>query len=301
MKIHRWPPQLPGPVSLAIGNFDGVHRGHQQLLARLQADRAAGYTPLLLSFYPHPKTLTQNLNPPLISNLRDRARWLAHFGLDHWLLLAFNRALMQLRPSQFIAQYLQPLGVERLHVGEDFRFGYRGAGSVETLRRQKFLRVEALPPVCADDGTRISSSDIRAALAAHDFPRVEALLGHEFTLSGHVRHGFQRGRQLNAPTANLAVPDNWALANGVYIVRMGEVWGVANVGTAPTFGGGRRLLEAHFLRPVGNLYGQVISLSLKHFLRPEKRFTSSDALRLQIQTDIEITQNYLKEQAHERL
>lgn len=295
MQIYRWPPPaFSAPVSLAIGNFDGVHRGHQQLLARLNADRAAGFQPLLLSFFPHPRAVISGREPGQISGLRDRARWLSHYGLEHWLLISFTNNFRQLAPQQFIDDYLRPLGVRRLHLGADFRFGRHGQGDLNLLRRQDFCEVQELATV-QWQGQRISSSAIRTALAGGQLATAEALLGHPFTYTGRVVPGFQRGRQLQVPTANLAVPAALALANGVYVVKMGECWAVANLGTNPTFNGRQRKLEAHFFAEVGDLYGRIIALEIKHFLRPERRFPDAAALRAQIMQDIDLAKKYIEE------
>lgn len=295
MHIYRWPsPAFSAPVSLAIGNFDGVHRGHQQLLARLNADRAAGYQPLLLSFFPHPRALITGKNPGQISGLRDRARWLQHYGLEHWLLISFTHKFRQLPPQRFIDDYLKPLGVRRLHLGSDFRFGRHGQGDLALLRSQDFCEVCELPPV-QWQSQRISSSAIRAALERSDLATAAALLGHPFTYTGRVVPGFQRGRQMQVPTANLAVPAALALADGVYVVKMADCWAVANLGWNPTFNGRQRKLEAHFFAAVGDLYGKIISLEIKHFLRPERRFPDAAALRAQIVQDIDLAKKYIEE------
>ena len=200
MQIHRWQRRLalPQPVALTIGNFDGVHRGHQAILQTLLAEAAReDLAPVLLSFFPHPKALVSGESPSLLTPLRDRAHWLAAAGLPHWLLLSFTRALMQKAPADFIRDYLLPLRLRFLLVGDDFRFGYRGQGDFALLQRLAEVhgfRVQSLATVSAD-GARISSSRIRAALAAHDLDGARALLGHDLTFTGKVRHGDGRGRR----------------------------------------------------------------------------------------------------------
>ena len=138
MQIHRWQRRLalPQPVALTIGNFDGVHRGHQAILQTLLAEAAReDLAPVLLSFFPHPKALVSGESPSLLTPLRDRAHWLAAAGLPHWLLLSFTRALMQKAPADFIRDYLLPLRLRFLLVGDDFRFGYRGQGDFALLQR----------------------------------------------------------------------------------------------------------------------------------------------------------------------
>ena len=297
MQIHRWQRQLalPQPVALTIGNFDGVHRGHQAILQTLLAQAAQdNLTPVLLSFFPHPKALVAGEPPSLLTPLRDRAHWLAEAGLPHWLLLSFTHALMRKAPEDFVRDYLLPLRLRFLLVGDDFRFGYRGQGDFALLQRLADtygFRVQALETVRADGG-RISSSRIRAALATHDLVTARALLGHDLTFTGKVRHGDGRGRVLQTPTANLHLPAAWCLPDGVYVVQVAPpqqaapVWGVANVGTTPTFGGIRRKLEVHVFEQNAALYGQTLRVHIRHYLRDVRRFADAAALQAQIRDDI---------------
>ena len=310
MQIHRWQRRLalPQPVALTIGNFDGVHRGHQAILQTLLAEAAReDLAPVLLSFFPHPKALVSGESPSLLTPLRDRAHWLAAAGLPHWLLLSFTRALMQKAPEDFIREYLLPLRLRFLLVGDDFRFGYRGQGDFALLQRLAEVygfRVQALETVRAD-GARISSSRIRAALAAHDLAQARDLLGHDLTFTGKVRHGDGRGRTLQTPTANLHLPAAWCLPDGVYVVQVAAPqpgawhWGVANVGTTPTFGGMRRKLEVHVLAQNATLYGQTLRVHIRHYLRDVRRFADAAALQAQIRQDIADTRFFIQqEQQH---
>ena len=297
MQIHRWQRQLalPQPVALTIGNFDGVHRGHQAILQTLLAQAARdNLAPVLLSFFPHPKALVAGEPPSLLTPLRDRAHWLAEAGLPHWLLLSFTHALMRKAPEDFVRDYLLPLRLRFLLVGDDFRFGYRGQGDFALLQRLADtygFRVQALETVRADGG-RISSSRIRAALAAHDLDTARELLGHNLTFTGKVRHGDGRGRVLQTPTANLHLPAAWCLPDGVYVVQVAVPqpgawhWGVANVGTTPTFGGIRRKLEVHVFEQNAALYGQTLRVHIRHYLRDVRRFADAAALQAQIRDDI---------------
>ena len=297
MQIHRWQRQLalPQPVALTIGNFDGVHRGHQAILQRPNEVATAEHlAPVLLSFFPHPKALVRGTPPPLLTPLRDRAHWLAAADLPHWLLLSFTRALMQKPPEDFIRDYLLPLRLRFLLVGDDFRFGYRGQGDFALLQRfadAHGFRVQSLATVSAG-GERISSSRIRAALAAHDLNTARELLGHDLSFTGKVRHGDGRGRVLQTPTANLHLPANWCLPDGVYVVQVAAPqraalsWGVANVGTTPTFGGVQRKLEVHLFAQDAALYGQTLLVHIRHYLRDVQRFADAAALSAQIRDDI---------------
>ena len=313
MQIHRWQRRLalPQPVALTIGNFDGVHRGHQAILQTLLAEAAReDLAPVLLSFFPHPKALVSGESPSLLTPLRDRAHWLAEAGLPHWLLLSFTRALMVKPPEDFVREYLLPLRLRFLLVGDDFRFGYRGQGDFALLQRLAGVygfRVQALETVRAD-GARISSSRIRAALAAHDLAQARDLLGHDLTFSGKVRHGDGRGRTLQTPTANLHLPAAWCLPDGVYVVQVAAPqpgawhWGVANVGTTPTFGGIRRKLEVHVFDQNAALYGQTLRVHIRHYLRDVRRFADAAALQAQIRDDIARAHAFInQETSHGRL
>ena len=313
MQIHRWQRQLalPQPVALTIGNFDGVHRGHQAILQTLLAQAARdNLAPVLLSFFPHPKALVAGEPPSLLTPLRDRAHWLAEAGLPHWLLLSFTHALMRKAPEDFVRDYLLPLRLRFLLVGDDFRFGYRGQGDFALLQRLADtygFRVQALETVRANGG-RISSSRIRAALAAHDLDTARELLGHNLTFTGKVRHGDGRGRVLQTPTANLHLPAAWCLPDGVYVVQVAApqpgalLWGVANVGTTPTFGGIRRKLEVHVFEQNAALYGQTLRVHIRHYLRDVRRFADAAALQAQIRDDIARAHAFInQETSHGRL
>lgn len=313
MQIHRWQRQLalPQPVALTIGNFDGVHRGHQAILQTLLAQAARdNLAPVLLSFFPHPKALVAGEPPSLLTPLRDRAHWLAEAGLPHWLLLSFTHALMRKAPEDFVRDYLLPLRLRFLLVGDDFRFGYRGQGDFALLQRLADtygFRVQALETVRANGG-RISSSRIRAALAAHDLDTARELLGHNLTFTGKVRHGDGRGRVLQTPTANLHLPAAWCLPDGVYVVQVAVPqpgawhWGVANVGTTPTFGGIRRKLEVHVFDQNAALYGQTLRVHIRHYLREVRRFADAAALQAQIRDDIARAHAFInQETSHGRL
>ncbi|MDO5090848.1 MAG: riboflavin biosynthesis protein RibF [Cardiobacteriaceae bacterium] len=300
MHIHRWQRQLSidRPLALTIGNFDGVHRGHQRLLSVLGDYGAAhGCDSALMSFFPHPREVVQGRAPALLTTLRDRAHWLGHFGLDHWILLSFTRRVRELSPEAFLREYLARFPLKLLLVGDDFRFGYRGAGDFAWLAQHapRFgIAVEAISSVCNAEEERISSSLIRTALDAHDLARAENLLGHPLTLTGRVRRGYGRGgAHLARPTANIHLPGRWCLPDGVYVVKIaalsaggGEHWGVANIGAAPTFGVARRRLEVHVLDAAPDLYDAFVRVSVHAHLREIRTFADADTLRQQIERDV---------------
>jgi riboflavin kinase / FMN adenylyltransferase len=279
---------------LSIGNFDGVHRGHQALLAlaRGHADRL-GLPLALLTFDPTPREFfTPAQAPPRVATLHDKLGDLARHGVDRVLLQRFDARFAALTPEAFVHDLLgQRLGVRLLVVGDDFRFGQARAGDVEFLRRTgptAGFELAALPTV-EEGAQRCSSTRLRAALAAADLDQAARLLGHPYRLSGRVRRGLQLGRTLAMPTANLPLRHPPALRLGVYAVE-GELDGrrlpgVANLGVRPTLGHTPCLLETHFFEPPGELYGRCLRVRFHRFLRPEQRFDSLDALAAQMQRD----------------
>lgn len=288
-------------VALAMGNFDGVHRGHQRIIQQLHATEAL---PLVMSFAPHPKNRLTGEALPLLTPYRDRAFWLQHYGAYAWWLLSFSQDLRRLSPEDFVRHYFLPARVRHVCVGTDFRFGYQARGDIDTLARlgQRYDFQLHLAANCEVDGERVSSTRIRHALLQHDFATVEALLGHKLTLTGRIVHGAARGRKLNAPTANLHLGEDFAAPNGVYVLRWGQYWGVGNIGYAPTFSGQKRKLEAHFFTENAlDLYGQILNIELYYFMRPEKRFDHPQDLQKQIQKDVEEAHNYIHNKYKELL
>lgn len=279
---------------LAVGNFDGVHRGHQALLQRL-VDHAGslGLPATAQSFRPTAAAyFSPDSAPPLILPFRDTVHALAAHGVQRWSCLRFDARFAAFSAERYIDEVLvQGLGVRALVVGEDFRFGAGRRGDVAMLRqaaaRHGFL-VDAVGQV-DDEGERVSSTRLRAALGEGDLDTAERLLARRYALSGIVRRGQRLGRELGTPTANLSFRDAIALRRGVYAVWMeagSERWpGVANFGVRPTVGGDRPVLEAHALSGTAALYGRQLRVVFHRFIRDERRFDSLDALSMQIGAD----------------
>ncbi len=302
MKVHRaWrslPPVARG-CAVAIGNFDGVHRGHRAVIeaARRHGVGAAGLA--VLTFEPHPKEVVSPATAPRrLTPLRRKIELLRELGCDHLFLLHFDRALMAMPAAAFVEELLVArLGIAALACGESFRFGHKRQGDTGLLAaagaRHGFA-FRAVPPVL-DGGLVCSSTRIRAALDAGDLATANRLLGYPFIVSGLVRHGDARGRTIGFPTANIAPdPRRHALpATGVYAVRAGQrtaagtVWhpGVANLGRRPTFAGDRLLLEVHLFDTQPDLYGQRLDVAFLARLRGEATFAGIDALKAQIARD----------------
>lgn len=291
---HGITPEQRGCVA-TIGNFDGVHRGHQAVLAALRAEgERLGLPTTLITFEPHPREFF-GIAPPRLTALRDKLCALADCGIDRVLCLPFNRRLAAMAPERFAEDLLvAELGVRHLMVGDDFRFGRERRGDFDLLARTgraHGFQVERMPTV-TDGGERISSSRVRAALRAGDLDAVTRLLGRPYGVSARVARGDALGRTLGWPTANLRFRGQAPLT-GIYTVDVRGVpghanWpGVASVGTRPTVDGTDARLEIHLLDYDGDLYGRHLSAVFLDKLREEERFDSLDALTAQIGRDVE--------------
>ena len=299
--LHNLKPALRGCVA-TIGNFDGVHRGHQAILQRLRERAAELQLPsCVVIFEPQPREFFGPDNAPVrLSRLRDKLELLAAAGVDRVLCLAFNRRLRELSAADFVRTVLvDGLGVQHLEVGDDFRFGCDRAGDFPFLEQagQQFgFSVEDAITIELD-GERVSSTRVRNAAQVADFALVEQLLGRPFSISGRVLHGQKLGRQLGTPTANVQLKRRRAPLNGVYLVSVeldGRVQpGVANIGMRPTVAGdGRAHLEVHLLDFAGDLYGRRLTVVFHQKLRDEQRFASLEALKAAIDADIASARAY---------
>lgn len=293
--LHNLRPQHRGCVA-TIGNFDGVHRGHQAILKRLR-ERAVelGLPSCVVIFEPQPREFfAPETAPARLARLRDKVDLLAAEGVDLVLCLTFNQRLSKLRATEFVDTVLiDGLGVKHLEVGDDFRFGCDRIGDFDFLQKvgaEKGFTVEAAQTV-EIDGVRVSSTKVRNALAAADFALAEDLLGRPFEISGRVLHGQKLARQLGTPTANVQLKRRRAPLTGVYLVSAeidGKVWpGVANIGVRPTVAGdGRPHLEIHLLDFAGDIYGRRLTVVFHQKLRDEQRFASLEALKTAIDADV---------------
>lgn len=299
--LHNLKPALRGCVA-TIGNFDGVHRGHQAILQCLRERAAELQLPsCVVIFEPQPREFFAPDNAPVrLSRLRDKLELLAAAGVDRVLCLAFNRRLRELSAADFVRTVLvEGLGVQHLEVGDDFRFGCDRAGDfsfLEQAGRQFGFSVEDAITIELD-GERVSSTRVRNAAQVADFALAEQLLGRPFSISGRVLHGQKLGRQLGTPTANVQLKRRRAPLNGVYLVSVeldGRVQpGVANIGMRPTVAGdGRAHLEVHLLDFAGDLYGRRLTVVFHQKLRDEQRFASLEALKAAIDADIASARAY---------
>ncbi|MEW6280600.1 MAG: riboflavin biosynthesis protein RibF [Candidatus Eremiobacterota bacterium] len=269
-------------LHVALGFFDGVHRGHRALLSR--ADAA-------LTFRNHPAAVLRPDQPlEFLSTFEERVELLGVPAIWCDFTLEFARQA----PGEFIQNVLiQRLDARRVVVGLSYRFGHRAAGTVETLREDGRFEVDVVPAVL-EGGEVISSTRIRALLREGQVESANRLLGRPYRLTGVVQEGQRRGRELGAPTANLSLePGKVVPAHGVYAVVASGHPGVANLGVRPTFGGGAPVLEVHLLDFEGDLYGRTLSVEFRDRIRGEQKFPDLDSLRGQIARDIEAARRVL--------
>lgn len=294
---------VPAPLRggiVALGNFDGFHRGHQAVVGRAVARaRAEGRPALVATFDPHPARHFRPDQPPFrLTSLAQRERLFAAAGVDETLVFHFDAALAAVSAEDFVGDHLvRRIGAAGVVTGEDFTFGRGRAGDVAMLARlgAKFgMSVDTVPPLSDREGP-ISSTRIRAALRAGDCATATRLLTRPFAIQGVVEHGDKRGRALGFPTANIALGRYLRPRFGVYAVRGrlpdGRLLdGVANLGTRPMFDPPRELLEPWFFDFDGDLYGETIEVQLIAFLREELTFDGLDALKARIARDAEAAQ-----------
>lgn len=286
-------PQAPfdGNTAITIGNFDGVHLGHQHVVKELaQLALGKGLNPAVLTFDPHPAAVVGRGAPPLLSTVQDKARWLGEAGARDVFVQRFDAAFAALSPEAFVDQLLAPLGARAIMVGDNFHFGAQRAGDVTQLvalgaDRGFSVHVHSL---AADGEGAFSSTRARLALEAGDVQAAARVLGRPHLLSGRVIEGEQLGRKLGFPTANLSDIPQMLPKGGVYAVAVeGAGDGVLNIGYRPTVAGERRLsIEVHILDYSGDLYGATLRLQLIARLRDEQRFASVDELVAQIGCDV---------------
>ena len=292
-----------GRSVVTIGVFDGVHRGHQQLIGRaVERGRERGLPSVLVTFDPHPAELVRpGSHPARLTTLRRRADLVAELGIDAFCVLPFTAEVARTPPPEFVHEVL----VERLHaadvvVGRNFTFGHRAAGDVALLTKlgQRFgFGVEGLELI-TDDGITFSSTYVRSCIDAGDVVTAAVALGRPHRVEGVVVHGDRRGRELGFPTANISTAPYTALpADGVYAGRfvIGEraLPAAISVGTNPTFSGRVRTVEAYVLDVDEDFYGFEVALDLEHRLRGQERFSDVGALIAQMHRDVARTRELL--------
>lgn len=325
------------PTNVALGNFDGVHLGHQRVMAQILDTQeslpqimsaqsvdalhrgaiASGHSYLsgsaqlgandqdeftrqgrstVVTFLPHPQEYFSGVSRPLLTPIAEKIWLLSQMGIQQLVMLPFNQALAELSPEDFVKQVLiDGLQPQRISVGSDFRFAKSRSGNalaLEKLAAQYHVPVTRVE-LKQEKGDRISSSRIRQALQAGELLEATQLLGRPYVLTGKVVLGEQIGRTIGFPTANLRVPeDKYLPRTGVYVVRvygnsLSSQRGLMNIGHRPTVGGQSLSVEIHLLDWSGDLYGQLLTVSLEKFVRPEQKFDSLAQLKQQIEQDCE--------------
>ncbi len=304
--LHNLKPKHQGCVA-TIGNFDGVHLGHQTVLGQLaEAGARLGLSTVVVIFEPQPQEFFGGAaDAPRLTRLREKWLALRRYSVDRVLCLSFNKSFAELSAEQFIKRLLvDGLAVKYLVVGDDFRFGYRRTGDYTLLKQaaeQYGFRLVSMHSFEVD-GERVSSTRIRQALAKGKIRTAEKLIGRSVRMSGRVGRGDQRGRELGFPTANIHLHRRATPLCGVFVVEMfgitGEpIQGVANIGIRPTVDGTRSLLEVHLFDFSADIYDEYVEVVFLHKLRDEVRFASLDALKQQILLDAEAARCFFSERS----
>ncbi|OGV73722.1 MAG: riboflavin biosynthesis protein RibF [Methylophilales bacterium RIFCSPHIGHO2_02_FULL_57_10] len=300
MQIFRHLPAHPdAPMALAIGNFDGMHLGHQAILHRLSEEaKANNLVCSLLTFEPHPREFFNPENAPVrLASMREKLELFAEQGVERSYVCHFDANFAAMSAADFIDQVLRnALDARVILVGEDFRFGAKRAGTVQDLRQAGFT-VTSLPNVQVD-GVRVSSTAVRQALASGNLIQAKKLLGRDYSISGHVVHGDKQGRVLGYPTANVQMHHDKPPLTGIYAVKLsspdeGDLPGVASLGVRPTMKqDGKPTLEVHLFDFARDIYGQHVRVHFLKKIRDEEKFPDLEALKRQIALDEQAAREY---------
>lgn len=287
-----------------IGNFDGVHLGHQTVLGQLSEKAAElGVPSVVVTFEPYPlEYFAPAIAPPRLTRLREKIKALTRYAVDRVLCLRFDDRLAAMPAMDFIEKLLiSGLDVKYLVVGDDFRFGHKRLGDFAMLQEAGALHGFQVVNLhtFAIDNERVSSTRIREALARGELEVAEKMIGRPYRMCGRVAHGDKRGRTIGFPTANIHLHRNNAPVSGVYAVELfgieGEpIQGVANVGTRPTVDGTRSLLEVHLFDFDRDIYGEYVNIEFVHMLRDEKKFDSFELLKQQIDRDVDKAREFFE-------
>ena len=288
-----------------IGNFDGLHLGHQQILQTLQEEANRGDLKKLIIFTePHAEEFfseadgLESSKPPRIFPWQEKVRKMKEFGVEFAFFLKFNNQLRTMTPQDFLDKILIRLNIKKLVIGDDFRFGVNREGDLDLLKKwgvKNSIEISSTKTIKLEE-KRVSSSRIREALINDDFLLAENLLGRPFSYSGKIVYGQQLGAKLGIPTANLWLPKDRLPISGVYIVKVGlegeSLSGIANMGIRPTVGGELPVLEVHILNFSRKIYGKRLTVEFIKKVREEKKFENIEALKNQILKDISTAEKY---------
>jgi riboflavin kinase / FMN adenylyltransferase len=304
VQIHSTFAAIAKPTAIALGNFDGVHCGHQRAI-ELLLNHSDSLHPTVVTFDPHPQQFFSGQPRQLLTTVPEKAHCLESLGIEQLVLLPFNEHLVHLTPADFVTKILhQELAAQQIVIGADFRFGYQRAGDANMLIQlaaEYGIKTHILE-LEFDQDKRIGSSRVRAALLAGELREVDRLLGRSYSISGMVVPGQQLGRTLGFPTANIDYPPIKFLPRlGVYCVRVDteqqqQLPAVMNIGKRPTVNGQSTSVEVHVLNWSGDLYGQQLTIYLDQFLRPEQKFAGLPELTNQIHADCMAAQKFYQSQ-----
>ena len=294
------------PTAIALGNFDGIHRGHQVVLRPIISCKSTELYASVVSFDPHPRQFFSGKQLSLLTPKQEKANYLETLGFQQLILIPFDRALAALSPQDFVDRILvKQLQTKIVSIGEDFRFGNQRKGTATDLKKiASELGIEVYINSLhkyqdeRQNSVRVSSSLIRQALMSGNVKQANLMLGRSYCLRGKVVKGKQIGRTIGFPTANLQIPVNKFLPRfGVYAVKVkyetNNILGVMNIGCRPTVKGELPTIEIHLLDWSGNLYGVELTVQLEAFLRAEQKFDSLDDLKSQIKRDCQAAKDIL--------
>jgi len=296
------------PIHGTIGNFDGLHLGHQSILENIKKSaRSSNGKTVVFFTEPHASEFFANMRsnsnsaPPRLCPWREKFKLLDSFGIDFAFFLKFNSSLRQMTPEAFIKNILEPMNLSSLTIGDDFRFGVNREGDFDLLKNwgfKKGIDVTKTETFKYLD-ERVSSTRIRKAISDNDFDLASSLLGRPYTFSGKIVHGQHLGRTIEVPTANLWLPKQKLPISGVYAVQCKlngiSLKGIANMGTRPTVGGTMPVLEVHLFDFSQEIYSQRLEVDFRHKIREEKKFKNLDMLKLQISKDITLAKTLLQD------
>ncbi len=297
MQVFRhFPLSSETPIGLTIGNFDGVHIGHQALIQKLtEESKRRKITPSVMTFEPHPKEFFVPENAPTrLTSLREKLEFFLSCGVENVFICAFNKKFASISSEVFMHQILkEQLKTKLIIVGDDFRFGAQRLAGIEDLRKSGFELFEI--PEIDVKGKRVSSTSIREDLKEGRIESVTSFLGRPYTISGKVVEGDKRGRQMGFPTANIHMKHTRPALTGVYAVKLGNRNGVANLGIRPTVAGiPKLLLEVHLLNFNEDIYGHHVQVTFMEKIRDEMKFENINALIKQIKKDVAHATRYFE-------
>jgi riboflavin kinase/FMN adenylyltransferase len=285
---------------VALGNFDGVHVGHQVLIKKIvKRAREIDGTSIVFTFYPHPLKVIGDEALPLIQTFKEKAHIIRNWGVDVMICARFTKRFANMYPEEFVKQVLLDcLGVEEICIGYDYTFGKNGKGTVDTLlqySRKYHFKLHVIPPVRVGNVV-VSSNVVRGLIKDGKIKKASLLLGRYYSIEGYVEKGMSRGKQLGFPTANIYPKNKLLPKSGVYIamVKVDEelLYAVVNVGSNPTFDDNVTHLETHILGFKGNIYNKRLNIEFVDHIRDEVKFKDSSALREQIEMDIDMAEAF---------